>query len=182
MTFAMMMWEIRLIHEICLEEIKGLIMETNEIIALSISIMSLVISFFTFIVNLILEKRKDYQNRVNLTVSTFEKLQTEVFDCLNKCNENDISDVVKYYKTDNIYKDMYNDYRSQIAKCEHFAVGVNSNVYDYDIVDKLAGKYIVLLYRKVEPIIIEARCNSNDENIYVEFENLYKKLKETNII
>lgn len=156
------------------------LVETNEILTLCISLISLVLSIFTFIVNLKIEKAKDFQNRVNLTISEFERLQKEVFDQLNQCTNRDIANVITHYKADDCYRDLYNLYRSQIAKCEHFAVGVNSNVFVFDIVDRMAGKYIIFLFEKVEPIIQESRANSYDKKIYCEFESLYKRLKESN--
>ena len=69
------------------------------------------------------------------------------------------------------------EWRNAIGAFEHLAVGVNSGVYDKDILDRMAGTYITRLFTYVEPYIQVAR-NDFYPKAYCEFEALAHELEE----
>ena len=75
-------------------------------------------------------------------------------------------------------REIYNAFRVQIARLEHFAVGISEETYDYETFCRLGGEHVMYLYEKVEPVITEARNCSEKVVPFTEFENLYLKLKE----
>lgn len=70
----------------------------------------------------------------------------------------------------------YDDCRTLIARCEHFSVGVNSGVYDIDLVNDVGGMHLIYLYQKVLPVIEEARSYPGGEDAYKEFEKMVMAL------
>ena len=111
------------------------------------------------------EKQKD-------TLEAFNKLQSQVFDELNKYTKTDFAEIAKTPRE----KD-YKEKTVLIARCEHFAVGIKREIYDFETFRELGGKHFYYLFEKVLPIIEKARKISNDENLYSAFEELYIKLK-----
>ena len=138
------------------------------IIALAISIVSGLFSIYTYFDSAKQQKKCD-------TIEAFSKLQNEVLDNLASFSKAEIEDAVKNrFKPE--YKEIYADYRVLVARCEHFAVGLNENVYDFIVFDKLGGLHIIYLYQKIKPIIKASREASKEEKPYEEFEKLYNRL------
>lgn len=54
-------------------------------------------------------------------------------------------------------------------RIEHFSVGVNSDIYDVDIVKRLAGKHFCALYDKLLPMIEKKRRINKSDKHYDEF-------------
>ena len=141
------------------------------IIALILSVVSGAFSVFTYFNSLKQQKKCD-------TIEAFSNLQNEVLDKLASFTKNEITDTVENrFKPE--YKEIYAGYRVLIARCEHFAVGINEKVYDFKVFDKLGGLHIIYLYKKIEPIIKASREVSKEEKPYEEFERLYNRLLKT---
>lgn len=140
-----------------------------------ISIVAIVVSFISAIITLFYNLFSNKEERKRLTIEAFNKFQNDVLDKVINCSKSDVIEAVEN-KEDEIYKEIYNAYRVQTARCEHFATGINKKVFDYKMFCKLGGLHIMYLYEKLEPIIIEARSFGSREP-YSEFEKLYIKLK-----
>lgn len=124
----------------------------------------------------ITQKNIEEQNRKKATIDAFNELQEQVLDKFVSFKHEDAQIFVEYQKAYPNVKDAYNDTKALIARCEHFAVGVNEKVYDFDVVDKLGGIHLVCLFKKIRPVILFARKHSSDKNIYGEFEKMVKSL------
>ena len=122
-----------------------------------------------------IQKQTAKENKQRLTIEAFNRLQDQVLDKMVSFNNCDACILLddKYY--DPKVKDAYDGCRTMIAKCEHFAVGVNNNVYDIDLVNSLGGMHLVYLYDNFLPIIENARLY--DETSYIEFEKMVNKLE-----
>lgn len=141
-----------------------------EIISIVIAVISAIFSIVTYIKSVRYEKRKS-------TIEAFHFLQNEVLDYfVNITNENAklIVDNLDNMKC----KEAYDDQRALIARLEHFAVGVKKRIYDFDVVDNLAGIHLITLYKKIKPIIDEANRKEKKVNHYYHFCELVKKLDE----
>lgn len=122
------------------------------------------------------EKTED-NNRKTATIEAFNILQNDVLDKLVFCKNHDVTNAVEN-KDNREFKQLYDNYRIQIARCEHFAVGVNNNIFDFDTVDKLGGVHLYYLYKKVEPVIESARENQSNSSTpyYSQFEELKNRI------
>ncbi len=135
---------------------------------------SAVVAVLTLRNSIKIQKKTADDSRKNNTINAFNSLQDNVLDKMVSIAEDDIAAIVEN-KDDGVkVKEAYNGYRTLVARCEHFAVGVNSGVYDIDLVNDLGGKHLIYLYQKVLPVIDEARAH--DDTAYKEFEKMVTAL------
>lgn len=95
------------------------------------------------------QKRTSAENKQRITIEAFNRMQDQVFDKLVSCSKEQIMYLVDDMDYAPRIKEACDDTRALIARCEHFAVGVNNDVYDFDLVQKLGGTHIVYVYDKV---------------------------------
>lgn len=139
---------------------------------ITISIISLLISAFSFVFSLVTYQKNVVHNRKKLTLDAFNILQEQVLDKLNIFSKKDVKNISKNTKT----KD-YKRITTLMARIEHFSVGVNSNVYDIKVLKRLAGKHFYAIYDKLLPMIEKKRKINKTDKHYDEFELLIKNLK-----
>lgn len=137
------------------------------IAALGASVVSIVVSVVIYYVGVVREKKQ-------ATLDAFNLLQAQVLDRLNYYRKTDVDDIA-----DDIHSADYKELSSLLARCEHFAVGVNAGIYDRKTVRRLAGRYIISLYDKMEPLIEKKRKLNTSERHYREFEALVEKMKKS---
>ena len=143
-------------------------------LSILISVISALVAIIALIYSVFIQ-RKLLQKQ--LTLEAFNILQTEVLDKLvfdPKENAQLIVNNLDNPKCENAYK----DYKTLIARLDHFALGVNQHVYNFKIVNKLAGTHLVCLYKKIEPIITQANKHSYSTRCYGNFEELVYKLNK----
>jgi hypothetical protein len=68
------------------------------------------------------------------------------------------------------------DVREFLSVLEHLAVGVNSQVYDIDLVNRMSGTFLLATIDKVKPYINHARIKRNSETLYEEFEKMCREI------
>ena len=119
-------------------------------------------------------------NRTKETVTIYpsEVIIVEGIMVLQNPDLRDLLDI-KIFVEDIDEKEVHEAYdacRALIARCEHFSVGVNSGVYDFETTYKLGGTHLIYLYQKFLPIIENVRNDSKSDLPYSEFEKLYQNL------
>ena len=133
--------------------------------ALLVSVSSVLVSVAIYRAGLLREKKQ-------ATLDAFNVLQTQVLDRLNHYRRYDIDEVAE-----DVHSADYKELSGLLARCAHFAVGVNTGIYDEKTVRRLAGRYIISLYDKMEPLIQKKRKLNQSERHYEEFEILTYKMK-----
>lgn len=133
--------------------------------ALLVSVSSVLVSVAIYRAGLLREKKQ-------ATLDAFNVLQTQVLDRLNHYRRYDIDEVAE-----DVHSADYKELSGLLARCAHFAVGVNTGIYDEKTVRRLAGRYIISLYDKMEPLIQKKRQLNQSERHYEEFEILTDKMK-----
>lgn len=133
--------------------------------ALLVSVSSVLVSVAIYRAGLLREKKQ-------ATLDAFNVLQTQVLDRLNHYRRYDIDEVAE-----DVHSADYKELSGLLARCAHFAVGVNTGIYDEKTVRRLAGRYIISLYDKMEPLIQKKRKLNQSERHYEEFEILTDKMK-----
>lgn len=68
--------------------------------------------------------------------------------------------------------------KKALSKVEHFAVGVNVEIYDLDTLNRLAGSFIIKEYKRWKPVIHTKRQREEDPTFCKEFEALCNSLKK----
>ncbi|MBR4720710.1 MAG: DUF4760 domain-containing protein [Clostridia bacterium] len=148
-----------------------------EIITALAAAISAIIAAYALIQTKKYQKEIKERERKQATIDAYRKLQEDVLDKLVLCSKDEVKNVIENLDMHSC-EEAYNDYRALIARCEHFAVGINVGIYDFEVFDKLGGLHIIYLYEKVKPMIMEVRKRIKTEVPYIEFEKLYKTLKE----
>ena len=123
------------------------------------------------------QKKALDRERKQATIEAFNLLQTEVLDNLANVTKKDTRTAAEQHLMSDEDRKVYNDFRVQIARLEHFAVGIREETYDFEIFYKLGGVHVMFLYERMEPIIEESRKNSHDIVPFQTFEWLYKQIK-----
>ena len=121
------------------------------------------------------ENDRELSAKKERTIEAYTRFQIDVLDKLRMKKKKNVIEAVEL-KAVPEYRDFYDGYRALIAKCEHFAVGLFEEVYDFEMFDKLGGEHVMYLFEKVYPVIEEARKAPTDVLPYTEFERLYEKL------
>jgi len=156
-------------------------MTIDNIISLGSALISLIASVCAAVA---LFQTKKYnkesleRQRKEATIHAYQTLQEQVLDKLVVITKKEIYDVVKNKDEIEEFLEIYNEYRALVARCEHFAVGVNNNIYDFNILLELSGVHLVMLYKKFEPIIVCARSATSGKDAFKNFEILVEKIEK----
>lgn len=141
---------------------------------LYISIAALVLSVISGIYTITVHYFELRRARRQATLDAFNLLQNQVLDHLNHYRKSDIIRIAEEPRSDE-----YKKVSALLARCAHFAVGVNEGIYDKETVQRLAGCYFVGIYSKMEPLIEKKREINQTERHYEEFEKLTASLKRS---
>ena len=144
---------------------------TLSVIAIIISLISGFFSFYTFFWTA-------NRDRKQMTLEAYNLLQEQVFDKLNLYSPSNISEIAND-KTSSEYKRL----SSYVARIEHFCVGINENIYDFDTVYELGHGYFdsSMLKNRIIPILgvklsqISFDYFSNIHKVWKKFETREKE-------
>ncbi|MBO4894007.1 MAG: DUF4760 domain-containing protein [Clostridia bacterium] len=144
-----------------------------------ISLIALVFSIISGAISLLAYIKSIKRQKIIDTIEAYRTLQSEVLDKFVSYKKSDVLTLLENLDEPKI-KEAYDDCRAMVAKIEHFAVGVNHNIYDLKTTDKLGGVHLIYLFGRVEPLINHIR-NLQDESerpFYCEFEKMINTLSE----
>ena len=138
-----------------------------DIIAIVISFIALVFSLIQFFVE------KD-RNREEATIHAFDSLEeSENILFLFSLSKNEIDDLVSRKKNyDKRIELEWKKLSNALPLIEHFAVGVNSKIYDIGTLNRMAGNQIITVFNACDELIKYKRCGTGKEKNYIEFETL----------
>ena len=116
-------------------------------------------------------KKTVEHDRKQDTIEAFNRLQNEVLDkvVLTKKEVRSIADTVG--------SDEYKTLSKYLARIEHFCVGVNAEIYDIDILKRLAGRYFIGIFEKMSPLIEKKREINKTDKHYDDFERTVDALR-----
>ena len=124
-------------------------------------------------------EKREARERKEATINAYNVLQSQVLDNLVSIRPQEVRDVIENIDCKE-YRNIYDDYKALIARCEHFAVGVNEGIYDFDVLYALSGEHLIFLYKKVHPVIMQARENCSNSVPFQGFEKLVQRLERKN--
>lgn len=142
-----------------------------EIWSLGIALFSAAISGISIWVSIDTYKKTVEHDKKQDTIEAFNRLQNEVLDkiVLTKKEARNIAAVVG--------SDEYKTLSKYLARIEHFCVGVNAEIYDIDVLKRLAGKYFIGIFEKLSPLIEKKREINKTDKHYDEFERTVESLR-----
>ena len=142
-----------------------------EIWSLMIALCSAVISGVSIFVSIFTYSKAVEHDRKQDTLEAFNRLQNEVLDKIT-FNKKDVAEVAS-----DVGSDEYKTLSKYLARIEHFCVGVNTEIYDIDVLKRLAGKYFIGIFEKLRPLIEKKRKLNTTDKHYAEFESTAESLR-----
>lgn len=130
-----------------------------------LSLFSLGVTIFIYYAGLLRERKQ-------ATLDAYNTLQREALDKLNTYTKKQIAEI-----SENPRSAEYKELSALLARCEHFAVGVNSRIYDAGTLRRLADVYFVGLYDKLTPLIEKKRKINMTAKHYAELEELATSMR-----
>lgn len=159
------------------------------ILAIIISVISVVVSVIIYYVGVERDKKQSTLDAINI-------LQEQVFDKVNQYTYAEIREICDKWKeiignknqkelteeekeNRNFYIDEYRLLSGYLARIEHFALGVNTRIYDARISERAATLYLSMLYRgKLKPLIETKHSGKAKGEYYAEFRKLVEKIEK----
>ena len=155
--------------------------------AMLISLVSVVVSVAIYILGI-------NRDRKQATLDAFNVLQEQVFDKLNQYTMAEINEVCEGWQNRTRKKDKtqeeleHEDYcisqyrllSGYLARIEHFALGVNTGIYDAKIAERAGTAYLRMLYRqKLKPLFqIKNESGRSGMEYYAEFRKLVEAIEK----
>ena len=134
-----------------------------ETISLIIALVSVIVAVVSVVFSVITYNRTVKHDRKQATLEAYNRLQSEVFDNLNRYTPAQIRNICEEptspeYKTISGY----------LARIEHFCVGVNERIYDEDIFYVMAHGYFdgYQLKKRIEPLLEAKNKSNNTQQLY----------------
>lgn len=139
-----------------------------------------ILAFFFSLKQFYYEKNR---NRKEATIHAFDQLESnESIKYLFSCSQRDIDSLVKRHtQGDNRIKDEWDLISSSLPLLEHFAVGINSRIYDLKTLNRMAGNKIIAVYNNCSKLLQHKRLGIGNEKNYKELENMIVRLKKLRI-
>ena len=143
-------------------------MITSDLIALSallFSVLSMVGSAFVYYTGRQRERR-------TATLNAFNVLQEQVLDHLNLYTRKRVEEIAASPRSEE-----YKLLSGYLARLEHFAVGINTEIYDVQVVKRLAGRDLCGLQDKIDPLIQKKRQLNRTAKHYDELEAMLNQMR-----
>ena len=138
---------------------------------LYISIASAVVALLSVAVSLMTYSSTVRHDRKKDTLEAYNRLQAEVFDKLNIYSPEQIRNIAEEPKSDE-----YKTLSGYLARLEQFCVGVNTGIYDENVVYALGHGYFdgFGLRRRIEPLLEAKNSYGKSKELY--YVNIYSVL------
>lgn len=174
---------------------------------LTISILAFIVSLATFLFSVLVTYRGEQREKKQATLDAINVLQEQVFDHLNTYTFGEIQDIAEkwvvaigaknkyienneataeeFWESHHEYDEVVEKYRKisgYLARIEHFALGVNTGIYDAKVTERAATTYFVMLFRKLMPILSvknggAARDTDINNTFHSEFSTLVERIR-----
>ena len=137
-----------------------------------ISFVALAFSMMQFIC-----ERK--RNRREATIHAFDALEGNTcIQYLFLLSARQINDLVQSKEECDVrIHNEWNELSKALALIEHFAVGINSSVYDLKILNSMAGNKMISVFDNCKRLLEFKRSGINNEHNYSEFEEMIERIK-----
>ena len=147
---------------------------TIRIIPIVISAVALLVSLYNILSN-------KNRGKKQATLDAFDKLQREVLDGIRSVKKKDTNKLGAEGEAAN--PELWKQLTLYLIRIERFSVGVNTGVYDINVLNRLAGSYLIDMYYFLKPVIDKKRNISTaikkpKKKTYDEFEKVVGKLEK----
>ena len=137
--------------------------------ALLVSLISLTVAFLTYYQD---HRRRKKQS----TIEYYSNMANELYPLDERTNTL-LGGVVPTPEKLSTDKELLALATKLLSSYERLSVGVNAGIFDFDIIDRMAGSHLIALYARFEPYINSIRNEGNQKYFYVEFEKLAMRIR-----
>jgi len=160
---------------------------------LIISILAIIISGVSVVVSVMIYCIGVQREKKQATLDAINVLQEQALDNINQYTNAEIAEICEKWhvivndrensllgsEDKKNYIKKYRVLSGYLARIEHFALGVNTGIYDAKISERAATTYLLMLYKgKLRPIIEEKNSVNPGTEYYAEFQTLIKKIEK----
>lgn len=158
-----------------------------------LSLIAVLISFITLIISAVIYVYGVRRDRKQATLDAYNRMSEQVFDKLTNFTKDDIVEICKLTKELHEGKsfdkftevqqqkiDKYHELGGYLARIEHFALGVNTKIYDAEVAHRAGTMFLKTLYEvKLKPLIeYKNSFGKGKVEYYKETRLLVEKIKE----
>lgn len=136
-----------------------------------ISAVALVVSIASFGWSWWVHDKSLKRERQQATLDAYNLLQEQALDKLNCYTKSRVAEISK-----DEHSPEYKELSTLLARCDHFAVGVNLKIYDINTVRRLGKRYIIGIFKNLFPLIEKKRQINKTAKHYKEFEEMVENL------
>lgn len=137
-----------------------------DVISLIFSVIATGFAVFTYLVNVLHDKRK-------ATLEAYNVLQEQALDKLYIYSPTEIRDIVKKNRSEE-----YKQISVYVARIEHFAVGVKQNIYDWKTIYELSHGFLDGSIKSRIEIVINEKNKKFGCDFYCNIHFLYNKMEK----
>jgi len=138
--------------------------------ALIVAILSVAISWYF--------GRKDHERRRKQgTIEYFENMTSKLFDTQALFNDKFSATEINVLEIEN-HPDLLKAATEVLSAFERLSVGVNTGVFDFDILNRMAGSYLIFIFSQFAPYVHKIRKDASRQKSYIEFERLVDRIKK----
>ena len=143
-------------------------MNLAETLSLIITAIGIVFAAFTYF-------RDCRRKKISETLEAYRRMQSEVFSRLNEWKPSEIKEAVEDRTTS-----AYNELSGYLAETEHFCIGINRRMYDFETFYQLSHGYFDSergkLMARLHPLL-EAKIQFADEDYYNNIHKVWKRMR-----
>lgn len=148
--------------------------------------ISLILSFSAIVTSVFQYIHESKRKRCEATINAFDELEESIFG-KSEYEKIDIENVLAIHRKAQESSDDPDEEKKideewhrltqYLARIEHFSVGVNCEIYDVNILRRMAKSYLLKQWDKLLPII-EQKRREKSSHLYSEFESMVNSLRK----
>ena len=113
------------------------------------------------------------------TIEHYSRICNEFREALKRINAKFPDDKVVKIHNPVDDKDMLDDVATYLSHMEKFAIGINTNIYDFDVFKRMSGVWAVRYYDRFKEAIEYLRMRPYSQKAYMNYEDLISKLRDS---
>lgn len=142
------------------------------------TIGSLIFAGLTLLFYFKQDKSKNKHDKCKDTLDAYNRLQSEAFDKLyTEYSKAKIADIVANYRKKE-YIDEYRQLGLLLARIEHFCVGVEKDIYDWETLYELAHGFFDGTIRSRISTLVERKETFTQEDLYANLNKVWRRMDE----
>lgn len=143
-----------------------------------ITLFGVLLACVELIIGVTNQKRGWHRQKMQATLDAYNQLQESVFDKINQYKPSEIKEI-----SENTRSEEYKILSGYLARIEHFCVGINQSIYDFDTFYKLSHGYFDgeqgMLYTRLIPIL-ESKGLGAKEDYFINIHVVWEKMNKYN--